>query len=34
MIAHAGRFALERGLRTPATATAIANLDSFAPLPA
>jgi tRNA N6-adenosine threonylcarbamoyltransferase len=34
MIAHAGRFALDRGRRTPITATAIANLDSFTLLPA
>lgn len=33
MIAHAGSFALRRGERTPFTASAIANLDSFAPLP-
>jgi len=34
MIAHAGHFALERGQTTPFSATAIANLDSFEPLPA
>jgi len=33
MIAHAGSFALRRGETTPFTATAIANLDSFSPLP-
>ncbi len=33
MIAHAGYFALQRGQATPFTATAIANLDSFSPLP-
>jgi hypothetical protein len=33
MIAHAGSFALRRGERTPFSATAIANLDSFSPLP-
>jgi N6-L-threonylcarbamoyladenine synthase len=33
MIAHAGHFALGRGHATPFTATAIANLDSFSPLP-
>ncbi len=32
MIAHAGSFALRRGERTPFDASAIANLDSFAPL--
>ncbi len=32
MIAHAGYFALRRGQTTPFTATAVANLDSFAPL--
>jgi len=34
MIAHAGSFALRRGERTPFNASAIANLDSFTPLPA
>ncbi len=34
MIAHAGSFALKRGQTTPFSATAIANLDSFQPLPA
>ncbi len=34
MIAHAGSFALRRGERTPFDTSAIANLDSFAPLPA
>ena len=34
MIAHAGSFALRRGESTPFNASAIANLDSFAPLPA
>jgi len=33
MIAHAGSFALRRGETTPFSATAIANLDSFSPLP-
>jgi N6-L-threonylcarbamoyladenine synthase len=33
MIAHAGSFALRRGERTPFSASAIANLDSFSPLP-
>jgi len=33
MIAHAGSFALRRGETTPFTATAVANLDSFSPLP-
>ncbi len=33
MIAHAGSFALRRGEITPFTASAIANLDSFTPLP-
>ncbi len=33
MIAHAGSFALRRGERTPFSASAIANLDSIAPLP-
>jgi N6-L-threonylcarbamoyladenine synthase len=33
MIAHAGSFALRRGQATPFSATAIANLDSFSPLP-
>ena len=33
MIAYAGYFALQRGTATPFTATAIANLDSFSPLP-
>ena len=33
MIAHLGSLALGRGSSTPMSATAIANLDSFAPLP-
>jgi N6-L-threonylcarbamoyladenine synthase len=33
MIAHAGSFALRRGETTPFTASAIANLDAFTPLP-
>jgi N6-L-threonylcarbamoyladenine synthase len=33
MIAHAGALALQRGQTTPFSATAIANLDSFSPLP-
>ncbi len=33
MIAHAGSFALRRGERTSFSASAIANLDSFTPLP-
>ena len=33
MIAHAGSFALRRGESTPFNASAVANLDSFTPLP-